>query len=707
MARTFLVRSAITPKGLLCAALLLTSCASAEPRVSSTFVELQSAASAHQALLTLPDYERSPLQVQTTVDEVLTGADRAFDRIAGQEASVVSFSSTIAALDDAIYPVSTVLNRMWLMKETQQEEAMRVACTEAVGRINEWLVATAYRQDLYQICNAFLERYNRGDAPKLAGEDHRLLLETMRDFRRDGLHLDAATQESVADLKNRLNGLETEFDSNITNTQVAVSFSAEELEGVPASFLEASRTTSGQHRVRSHVTSDYLAVMENAAREDTRKRLNGVRYNLAAEENGPLLKEMVAVRNQIAELLGYASWADYQTEPKMAGSGARAVSFVEDLVAGLEPKFRAEVEQLRQLKVADSGDENAVIHFWDFRYYQNRFMKERYGVDSEALRVYFPLRQVLDGMFAVYQGIFGLEFIRFDPGYKWVDDLEAYVVQDAASGEPLGVFYLDNFPRPGKYNHFAQFDIIGGKQLNDGSYQRPVVSLVCNFTPAVGDDPPLMSHYEVETIFHEFGHAMHSILTRARYGRYAGANVARDFVEAPSQMFENWVWDAGVLQDFAADYRDPSRKIPADLIARMKEADLATQGIHYRRQLSLALSDLRLHIGGAPDPQQVVNDTTAEVFFAPAEGSHFAAYWGHLTGYDAGYYGYAWADAIAADMATAFQTAPDGYYDSEVGGRLRRQIYQVGGSVDPGEAVSRFLQREPSNAAFLRSLGIQ
>ena len=150
----------------------------------------------------------------------------------------------------------------------------------------------------------------------------------------------------------------------------------------------------------------------------------------------------------------------------------------------------------------------------------------------------------------------------------------------------------------GKYNHFAQFDIIGGKLLADGSYQRPVVALVCNFTPGVGDTPALMSHYEVASVFHEFGHAMHSILTRAKYGRYAGANVARDFVEAPSQMFENWAWDPEILKEFAADYRDSSKRIPTELIRKMKEADLAPKGIYYRRQLSLGLSDLRMHMGG-------------------------------------------------------------------------------------------------------------
>lgn len=669
----------------------------------NTLAEL---AAPYGTILEIPSFETSPSAVKRTVATVLATADLALERLGAQDHSVVSFATTIKRFDDISYPVATVMNRMWLMKETQPDAAMREACNDAVTTLNEWVVGVSYREDVYQACQAFLNRYTRGELPKLEGEDLKLMLDTMRDYRRSGMHLDAAGRGRVAGLRNRLNELESQFDTNITNAQVDIYFTEEELDGITEAFYTASRQSDGRHKVRVTVTSDYLSVMQNARKEETRKACNRARYSVALNENGPILAEMVSVREEIAGLLGYGSWADFQTEPKMAKTGAAALAFIEDLVARLEPKFQDEVEVLRRLKVIDTGDENAVINFWDFRYYQVQYMKQGFGVDTEALRVYFPLPQVIAGMFDAYAQIFDLEFEPVEAPQKWVADLELWLVKDASTGEPLGMFYLDNFPREGKYNHFAQFDIVGGKRLADGRYQRPVVALVCNFTPPIGSEPALMSHNEVETIFHEFGHAMHSILTRANSTRYAGANVARDFVEAPSQMFENWAWDAKVLGGFAADYRDPSKKIPAETLQAMKAADLATQGIYYRRQLSLALSDLRLHIGTGGDPAEVVNQATADAFFAPIEGTHFAAYWGHLTGYDAGYYGYAWADSIAADMATVFQNAPNGYSDREAGMRLRRQIYEVGGAVDPSVAVRRFLQREPSNAAFLATLGL-
>jgi thimet oligopeptidase len=692
---------------LLLALILLSSCATHVPQPKPQMEAFQITAQSFQARLDMPVFERTPAEVDATVESVLATADAALDRLAQQDARVVSFATSIARLDDISYPVTTVLNRIYLMKETQPTAEMRDACTQAVNRLNEWGVQVAYREDVYFMSQAFLDRYTRGEVPKLGGEDQRLMLEVMRDYKRDGMTLDVATRTEVAALKNKLNKLESDFDTNITNAQVELFYSAEELEGLTESFLQSTRQGDGTHRVRVTVSSEYLSVMQNAVREETRKRCNRARYSVVQNENGPVLEKIVATRQQIAQILGYANWADYKIEPKMAKDGDTAMDFVTDLVQGLEPKFQQEVEILRKLKVEHTGDPEAQINFWDFRFYQTQYMKSGFGVDPEALRVYFPLKQVLAGMFDAYEHIFNLEFTPIRPDYKWVDDLELYVVSDSDSGEPLGMFYLDNFPREGKYNHFAQFDIIGGKRLADGNYQRPVVALVCNFTPGVGDAPALMSHNEVETIFHEFGHAMHSILTRVKYGRYAGANVARDFVEAPSQMFENWAWDPTVLKNFAADYRDPSKKIPVELLQKMKEADLATKGIYYRRQLALGLSDLRMHTKPDCDPQKAANEATNEVLFPVQEGTHFAAYWGHLTGYDAGYYGYAWADAIAADMATVFQNAPKRYRDQEVGMRLRRQIYEVGGAVDPADAVSRFLQREPDNKAFLQTLGIQ
>src|SRR5436190_1184990 len=396
-------------------------------------------------------------------------------------------------------------------------------------------------------------------------------------------------------MRKELSRMTTDYESNITKAQKAVKFTRVELDGAPESFLEQIKTTNDEYIVMANITWHYLSVMDNAKRADTRKKLLIEHDNLAGAENIPLLEKILPLRDDIAKKLGYKTWADYQTEIKMVRNAATATDFLEKLKTGLQPKFDAELAEFRRLQIKETGDPNSQIQVWDWRYFSNQLKKERYNVDAEQLRVFFPYQHVLEGMFAIYQRIFDLKFDRVDAPYKWIGDLQLYAVSDAKTGEPLGLFYLDMFPREGKYNHFAQFGIIDGKLLPNGLYQRPVVALICNFPAPTKDHPSLMSHSDVETLFHEFGHAMHSILTRAKYSRFSGTSVPRDFVEAPSQMLENWVWDKKVLDSFAADYRDSSKKIPEDILAKLKEARLATEGTRYRRQLAFGLTDLALH----------------------------------------------------------------------------------------------------------------
>jgi Zn-dependent oligopeptidase len=419
---------------------------------------------------------------------------------------------------------------------------------------------------------------------------------------------------------------------------------------------------------------------------------------------------MVALRADIAQRLGYANWADYRVETRMAKTGATAVKFEEDLVVGLQPKFAGELETLRKLKAAHTGKADATLDSWDIAYYTNRLKKEKYAVDTEALRVYFPFQATLQGMFAIYQKIFSLKFTQVEPPYVWAPGVQLWVVEDATTGVPMGSFYLDMFPRDGKFNHFANFPQLSGRMLPDGRYELPLAALVCNFPPPAADKPSLLKHGDVETLFHEFGHVMHLVIGRSRYQGLL--SVPRDFVEAPSQMLENWVWDKAVLDTFAADYRDPSKKIPAETINGLVAARQATEGFFNRRQLSIGLLDLSLHTlsvdaAWQTDVVKLVNDTTARVAVAPPPDTFWAAYIGHLAGYDAGYYGYLWAKVMAIDMASVFQAAPDGFLDVKVGRRLRDEVYGKGDTRDVGDSVEKFLGRPRSMQPFLEYVGIK
>jgi thimet oligopeptidase len=696
---------------ILGVAAVLASCATPPQNPSNmdtkTLADYQRDAKKFNSLISLPSFETTTNQIAQSVKDTIATGNQALDKIGRLPPSQVTFANTVCALDDAGYMAGLTENRLEIIKETSPTAAMRDAAVEQIKTLQEWLVGLDYREDVYQALKAYADTL-----PNLTGEDAKLLKETMRDYRRAGLDLPKSQRDEVEKLRKQLSGLETDFESNISKARQKVIFTKAEMEGVPEDFLEQKevKNPDGTYTVMANITWHFLTVMENAKSEATRLKLQTARDNLARADNIPVLQQVLVLRDTIAHKLGYTNWADFQTEVKMIKTGAYAEEFLEQLKAGLQPKFDAEVAEFRALKVKETGDANAQIQLWDWRYFANQLKKDKYTVDEEALRVYFPYQPVLQGMFTIYQRIFGLKFQPIQAPYKWVPDLQLYAVSDAATGEPLGLFYLDMFPREGKYNHFAQFDIISGKLLPDGKYQRPTVALICNFPSPEPGKPSLMAHDDVVTIFHEFGHAMHSILTRAKFGRFAGTAVPGDFVEAPSQMLENWAWDKTVLDSFAADYRDPSKKIPAEILGKLREAELATEGNFYRRQLSFGLADLALHTqihaGNEQETVPLSNKVAGDAFYPEAPDTAFVAYFGHLMGYDAGYYGYAWADAIAADMATVFQNAPDGFLDRDAGRRLRQEIYEQGGARDVQISIEKFLGRPQSIKPFLKKLGI-
>jgi thimet oligopeptidase len=695
---------------------LLAACSSVNPAPGGmnhkpvaqedSLTKFQKLAVRFNGVVGVPAFETTTNEIQASVKQTIASGNAALDRIGKLGPRKVTFNNTVRALDDIGFQLGLVDNRLSLIKETSTNAAVRAAATDAVKELEEWMVGLDYREDVYRAVKAYADT-----KPALEGEDAKLLFETMRDYRRAGLELPKSERDEVERMRKELSRLMTDYETNITKAQKALKFTKADLDGVPEDFLKQIKTGDDEYTVMANITWHYITVMDNARPEEARKRLYIAQSNLAKEENVPLLEKILPLRDDIARKLGYKTWADYQTEVKMVKNAATAISFLENLKAGLQPKFNAELEEYRKLKARETGDPNAKINVWDWRYYSNQLKKEKYDVDAEQLRVYFPYQRVLEGMFDIYQSIFGLKFERVEPPYKWIGDLQLYTVSDAQTGEPLGLFYLDMFPREGKYNHFAQFGIIEGKLLPDGKYQRPTCALICNFPSPTSDHPSLMSHDDVETIFHEFGHAMHTILARAKYSRFSGTSVPRDFVEAPSQMLENWPWDKKVLDSFAADYRDPSKKIPAEILAKLKEARLATEGTRYERQLSFGLMDLTLHTqihdDNAQEAVKLSNRVLSDAFLPVPEDTAFVAYFGHLMGYGAGYYGYAWADAIAADMATVFEKLPDGYFDKEAGMRLRKEIYEPGDSRDVNISIEKFLGRPRSIEPFLKKVGIE
>ena len=675
-------------------------------KFSSKWDSFESSAINNNSIVSLPPFERSPQASLDAVDQAIHVANSKLDAIGRLKEDEVTFDNTIVALDDMAFDVSLVANRTYMLKETSESAKHRKKATDAIKKIDEWAVGLDYREDVYRAVKAFVDTQ-----PELQGEDKRLLDQTLRDYRRAGLHLSKDDRNEVEKLRKELSSATTEFRTNITNAKKSLKFTKSELVGLPDAFLDHVKTAKDQYTLLANVTFHYLNILRSAKSEQTRIRFSAERLKLASDKNIPLLKNIIQLRALIANKLGYKTWADYRCEVKMAGDGKTASDFLMNLKRGLEPKWKAEMAEFTKIKRRETNDSDAVVNMWDIFYYENLYKKERFSVDAEQLRVFFPYEQTLQGMFRVYEEIFRLKIVEAKPQYKWNNQVTLHLVYDSLSGEPLGALYLDMFPRDGKFNHFAMFPLISGKKLSSGNYQRPTVALICNFPNPGKNKTSLLSHDNVETLFHEFGHALHGILTQTKYTRFAGTSVPRDFVEAPSQMLENWIWDKSVLDSFAADYRDPSKKIPQSVLDKLQEAKKGTIARHYRRQLSYGLVDLGLHSlsvdeAKTVDPVELSHQITEDVYLKPQENTSFVGYFGHLMGYDAGYYGYAWADAISADMATVFKNAPNRFYDKKAGMRLRKEIYEIGDSRDVNVSIEKFLGRTRSLEPFLKDLGI-
>lgn len=662
----------------------------------------------NRSVLTLPVYPLTADEVTKVADSAIAQAEADFAALAAQDMSKLTLASTFGASDAIGMRFANASLIIGTVAESSTDKAMRDTANEMNTKLEGYGVSLDYREDIYRVLKAFADT-----KPQLDAQDQRLVDDQMRAYRRAGLALPPAERAEVEKLRKELAGLGTEFAVNINEARAPLDFTAEELAGVPVSFLNSPgvKQENGTYRVMANVTWHAQAIANDADNPEVRRKVAIARLQLARDKNVDVLKKLVVLRAEIARRLGYATWADYQTETRMAKNGATAIKFEEDLVTGLQPKFDAEIETLRSLKATHTGKPDAQLESWDIGYYTNKLMKERYAVDSEKLRVFFPYQRSLEGMFAIYQKIFGLKFTEVKPPYVWAEGVQLYVVEDATTHAPMGAFYLDMFPREGKFNHFACFPQVIGGVMPDGSYQLPVAALLCNFPAPSAETPSLLKHDDVDTLFHEFGHVMHGILGRSRYVAQGSFSVPRDFVEAPSQMLESWVWDKTVLDTFAADYRDPSKKIPAETIIAMEEARKATEGYVTRRQLTFGLIDLAFHAAkpadvASMDLVKVSNDIFKRVSIAMPEDTAFVAYFGHLNGYDAGYYGYLWSKVLALDMASIFKQAPGGFLDEKVGRRLRDEVYGVGDTRDVDISVEKFLGRPVSQEAFLEHVGI-
>lgn len=636
-------------------------------------------------------------EVQALCAAAIDRVRAALDKIAAIEPAKRNIENTLLAYEEAMANLSDDTSPLTFMGYVSTDTQISQEGSACEERLGAEYVTIQTRRDLY---NAIKDQAGRSPA------ESRLLEQTLMSFELNGLKLPDDQLQQVKELQTQLSQKTAKFSSNNNNDKTTIEVTADELAGAPADFIARLKTSASGKLIVTTKSTDYTVVMENCSSEQTRKKMQFAYLNRGGEENTRLLEEAVVLRERIAKLLGFETWADYRTKPRMAKNTKTVMDFLDGLRAKLAERNRQDFAQLLKFK-KELDPRASVLNQWDVAYYANQLKKRDYSVDDEKVREYFPADVVIDGMFSVYSDMLGVTYKEVVGAKVWADGVKLYEIHDKADNRLIGFFYTDFIPRPGKYGHAAAFPQIAGRRLAAGYYSFPVAAIVANMTPPSNGRPSLLQHSEVETIFHEFGHIMHQTLTRAPYASLSGAGVAQDFVEAPSQMLENWVWQPDVLKRISGYYTDHSKKLPDDLLKSMIAAKDFLQGNLYTKQLLYGTFDMKIHTQqGAVDVTRTYDDLYREIMGQePIEGGHFPASFGHLMGgYDAGYYGYLWSKVYAQDMFSTFKAG--GVTSPEIGNRYRRVILERGNMQDATDLLTEFLGRAPNSDAFYKDLHI-
>jgi thimet oligopeptidase len=597
---------------------------------------------------------------------------------------------TLPAYDDAMRLLGDAAARASVCRNAHPDEKMRDAAETCEQELDALMTELSLDRGIYDALAAI-------DLTGADGATKHYLEKTLRDLRRAGVDKDDPTRARIKQLRDELVRIGQEFGKNIIEDVRSIAVPPAELDGLPDDY-KASHKPGPDGTVKLTTdNTDYIPFITYAKSEKARESL-WRQYRLRGHpKNLDVLSRMLERRAELAKLLGYETWAAYATEDKMIGSAKSATEFIARISSASEKRCQRDYAQLLERKRKDDPSATEVKG-WDSGFYSERVSAEQYGFDSQAIRPYFEYRRVKQGVLDITGKLFGIHYEQVTDVPVWHPDVDVYDVREG--DRKLGRIYLDMHPRDGKYKHYAQFTLVNGV---DGK-QLPEGVLICNF-PKPGEEPALMEHDGVKTFFHEFGHLLHHVFGgHVRWAGLSGVATEWDFVEAPSQMLEEWVWDVPTLQTFARHVKS-GEPIPAELVQRAKAADEYGKGLWVRQQMFYAATSLELH---TREPRTL--DTTklmAELQdrytpFKYVDGTYFHESFGHLDGYSALYYTYMWSLVIAKDLFSVFQK--EGLGGSEAARRYRRAVLEPGGSKPAADLVKDFLGRSYDFAAYQKWL---
>lgn len=620
-------------------------------------------------------------------DERLDEARAAIDRMLGISGAR-TVENTLEPYDEALTFLDSAAAQSSLMQEVHPDAEFRAAAEKLSQKIEAFSTDLSLNRAVYDALSAI------EDADEADEETAYYIEKMLRSFRLAGVDKDDETRDKIKTLRDELVLIGQEFARNIRDDKEKITVeNVSELDGLPQDYIDSHQPDAGGAIVLTTDYTDYVPVMSYAKSENLRRRMYHVFNNRAYPQNMAVLDKMAAKRHELANLLGFKTWADYATADKMIKTSANASDFITKIVEASGSRATKEYAELLERKRRDVPDAETV-NDWESTYYSELLRKSDYDFDSQSVRPFFPYERVKRGVLDVTGKLFGVEFKRIQDAEVWHESIECWEMFE--DGKLAGRFYLDMHPRDGKFSHAAQFGVrtgVAGKQI-------PEAALICNF-PGGGGDEGLMQFGDVTTFFHEFGHLLHTLFGgRGKWAGVGGISTEWDFVEAPSQMLEEWTRDATTLQTFAKHY-ETGEPIPAVLVEQMNRADNFGKGLAVRRQMVFARIALSIY-DRAPeevDTDALVRRVAKEYSpFPVAEDTHFQTAFGHLDGYSAIYYTYMWSLVLAKDIFSRFDK--NNLLAPAVARRYRQTILAPGGSRPAEKLVEDFLGRKSDFTAY-------
>jgi oligopeptidase A len=667
----------------------------------------------------LPQFSKiRPEHVETAIDQLLAEARATIARQL-QHGAPFNWQNLIDPIDAA----EDRLNKAWSpvshMNSVVNSDAMRDAYNACLGKLSEYATETGQNRELFQAYRAI---HDSAEFAQLDRAQQKVITNALRDFHLSGIDLPAEQQNRYKEISQQLSKLASQFEENLldaTNAWRKHITDADELAGLPESALAQARQAAAAEDLEGWLINlqfpSYLAIMTYADNRELRRehyqafctRASDQSPNGTQWDNSQVMEQLLALRHEKAQLLGFSNYAEYSLATKMADSTADVVGFLEDLADKSWRHARRDLSELKEFAASEYNLHD--LQSWDIGYFSEKMRQHFYQLSQEEVKAYFPATRVIPGLFAIVEKLFGLQIAEIKDFDSWHPDVRFFEIKDS-QGQLRGRFYLDLYARAKKRGGAWMDDCVSRRKSGDG-LQIPVAYLTCNFTPPTGDTPALLTHDEVQTLFHEFGHGLHHMLTQIDYLSVSGINgVEWDAVELPSQFMENWCWEKDALALISGHYQS-GEALPDSLFDKMLAAKNFQAGMMMVRQLEFSLFDFKIHRDYSPNKGGRIYSTLQQVRDQVAvvkvpQFNRFAHSFSHIFagGYAAGYYSYKWAEVLSADAFSLFEE--NGIFDRATGDAFLHNILEQGGSSEAMTLFKNFRGREPNIDALLRHNGI-